>query len=60
MILNIDIKNNKSRPHNTEYKTVGVQWFAKLWFSRQPFPRWIQTHPENPTVSYCQPMCRMQ
>lgn len=42
---------------NTQYKTVGVQWFARLWFSRQRFPRWIGTQPENPTVSYCQPLC---
>ncbi len=41
---------------NTQYKTVGVQWFAVLWFSRQPFPRWTRTQPENPTVSYCHPL----
>lgn len=39
---------------NTQYKTVGGQWFARLWFSRQRFPLWIGMHSENPTVSYCQ------
>ncbi len=46
----------KFTPHNTQYKAVGVQWFAGLWFSHQLFPRWIQTHSENPTVSYFQPL----
>ena len=39
---------------NTQYKTVGVQWFASVWFSLQRFPLWIRTNFENPTVSYCQ------
>jgi len=52
MILRIF--GTKQPAHNTQYKTVGVQLFAGLWFSRQRFPRWIQTQPENPTVSYCQ------
>jgi len=43
----------KSPAYNTQYKTVGVQWFARVWFSLQLFPWWIQTQPENPTVSYC-------
>ena len=41
---------------NTQYKTVGVQWFAGVWFALQLFPRWIRTKPENPTVSYYQPL----
>ena len=45
---------------NTQYKTVGVQWFAKVWFSHQLFPWWIGTCFENPTVSYCQPLCGIQ
>ncbi len=48
---------NKARNANTQYKTVGVQWFARLWFSYQLFPRWIRTRSENPTVSYCQTLC---
>ena len=39
---------------STQYKTVGVQWFAGVWFFRMHFLRWIQTRSENPTVSYCQ------
>lgn len=46
--------------HNTQYKTVGVQWFARHWFPRHRFPRWIRTRSENPTVSYCQPLCVVQ
>ena len=42
--------------HNTQYKTVGVQWFAGLWFSLRLFCRWTGTHSENPTVSYCKPL----
>ena len=42
---------------NTQYKTVGVQWFASNCFSNQLFQRWIQTRSENPTVSYCK-RCR--
>ena len=38
---------------NTQYKTVGVQWFAWLWFPHQRLTRWKQTRSENPTVSYC-------
>ena len=45
---------NEFTPPNTQYKTVGVQWFARVWFSLQLFPRWIQTRSENPTVLYCQ------
>ncbi len=33
---------------NTQYKTVGVQWFARLWFSHQRFPRWIQNALRKP------------
>jgi len=40
--------------HNTQYKTVGVQWFAGVWFLLQLFPRWTSTRSEIPTVSYCQ------
>jgi hypothetical protein len=43
----------------TQYKTDGVQWFARVWFSRQLFCRWTGTQPENPTVSYCQTLCFM-
>lgn len=45
--------------HNTQYKTVGVQWFASICFSNQLFQRWIRTRSENPTVSYCQPLGAM-
>jgi hypothetical protein len=33
----------------TQYKTVGVQWFARVWFPIQFFPRLIRTQPESPT-----------
>jgi hypothetical protein len=52
----MQINNNKLHTHNTQYKTVGVQWFAGVWFSHQRFSRWTGTHSENPTVSYCQPL----
>ena len=42
---------------HTQYKTVGVQWFASICFSFQLFQRWMRTRSENPTVSYCQPLC---
>ena len=29
---------NKMPAHNTQYKTVGVQRFARFWFSLQIFP----------------------
>ena len=41
---------------HTQYKTVGVQWFASICFSRQRSCRLTRTQPENPTVSYCQPL----
>lgn len=44
---------------NTQYKTVGIQWFAWLRFPRQLFPRWIRTRSENPTVSCCQTLFLM-
>jgi len=53
--------NLKIKPaYNTQYKTVGVQWFAGVWFSLQHFCRWTRMQPENPTVSYCQPLEVMQ
>jgi len=45
---------------NTQYKTVGGQWFASICFSNQLFQRWIRTRSENPTVSYCQTLAPMQ
>jgi len=39
---------------NTQYKTVGVQWFASICSRINFLQRWIQTRSENPTVSYCQ------
>lgn len=39
------ISRQKARTANTQYKTVGVQWFADVWFSNQLLPRWIQTRP---------------
>jgi hypothetical protein len=32
------LKRRIKTPANTQYKTVGVQWFAGVWFSRQLFP----------------------
>jgi hypothetical protein len=53
-IENIERNNliNKKTVYNTQYKTVGVQWFTGLSFPRQRFPRWIVTNSANPTVSY--------
>ena len=42
---------------NTQYKTVGVQWFASICSRINFLQRWIQTRSENPTVSYCQTLC---
>ncbi|HAW59640.1 MAG TPA: hypothetical protein DCX03_11655, partial [Bacteroidales bacterium] len=49
-------QDKKQRNANTQYKTVGVQWFARVWSPLNRFPWWIMTQPENPTVSYCQPL----
>ena len=42
---------------NTQYKIVGVQRFARVWFSYQHSCRWTGTQPENPTVSYFKTLC---
>jgi hypothetical protein len=53
-IIQEDVKRKTA--YNTQYKTVGVQWFASICFSIQLFQRWIQSRSANPTVSYRQPL----
>lgn len=47
---------NKITFTNKQYKTVGVQWIAGVWIPLRHSWRQLSTKPENPTVSYCQPL----